>query len=56
MKQREIAYKGKGDSRMCIWLGKQDLDQRDKQEIFEGDDPLKQLLEEFKIEHSRTAS
>lgn len=37
----------RGSVAMQIWLGKQYLDQRDKSEVTQPDDPLKALIEEF---------
>jgi hypothetical protein len=42
-----------GNITMQIWLGKQRLDQRDKQEIIQQHDPLADLLAEFKKAHER---
>lgn len=43
----------RGNTGMQIWLGKQILDQRDKQEIIETSDPLAELLLEFRAAHNR---
>lgn len=38
-----------GNVTMMIWLGKQYLNQRDRQEVTRGDDPLQELLNEFQV-------
>jgi len=39
-KQRELALKGKGNTSMLIWLGKQVLGQKDKTDVTSDDKPI----------------
>ncbi|HUX65577.1 MAG TPA: hypothetical protein VMV42_00385 [archaeon] len=50
-KQFEVAMSG--NVGMLVWLGKQYLDQRDKQEVTNGPDPLAELLKEFSTRNAQ---
>ena len=53
LREKQIQIAKRGNVTMLIWLGKQMLEQRDKQEIIQQTDPLQELLDEFKEEHKR---
>lgn len=48
LRRRQYEMAMSGDVKMLIWLGKQYLDQKDKLEETRVDDPLAELLAEFR--------
>jgi DNA-binding transcriptional ArsR family regulator len=53
LRRKQFQTASNGNVAMQIWLGKQWLDQRDRQEVTQVNDPLAELLEEFRKEHAR---
>lgn len=54
LRRRQFQLALKGNPQMLIWLGKQFLAQRDKQEVVTMNDPLQELLDEFKAQRAQT--